>query len=183
MLDTLLLRASLHLTPLHYTCRHFTSSHFNFTQLHFSTLSFGLTPFKFPTAPFRLTSLYFAALLDDFFSSHFYSFHFTAFKIAFPTPFLKILCLQGKVPNVSSGSWFQFLMVLFTKEYFPISVICNTVWIKGSSVNQRSLLSDMSCQNAVIHLSTFILQHLLYLIKNVWGEKKHIFTISIILNQ
>jgi hypothetical protein len=70
MLDTLLLRSSLHFTPLHYTCRHFTSSHLNFTQLHFTTLSFGLTTFKFPTAPFHLTSLYFTslhftALLDD----------------------------------------------------------------------------------------------------------------------
>jgi hypothetical protein len=61
MLDTLLLRLSLHFTqlyftPLHYTSRHFTFSHLNFTQLHFTTLSFGLTPFKFPTAPFHLTS-------------------------------------------------------------------------------------------------------------------------------
>jgi hypothetical protein len=51
VLDTLLLRLSLHFTPLHYTFRHFTSSHLNFTQLHFTTFSFGLTPFKFPTAP------------------------------------------------------------------------------------------------------------------------------------
>jgi hypothetical protein len=79
MLDTLLLRPSLHFTQLHftslhlstlhflsfklhpttlhYTCRHFTSSHLNFTQPHFTALSFGLTPFKFPTAPFHLTSL------------------------------------------------------------------------------------------------------------------------------
>jgi hypothetical protein len=67
MLDTLLLRLSLHFiqlhfTPLHYTCWHFTSSHLNFTQLHFTTLSFGLTPFKFPTAPFHLTSLRFTSL-------------------------------------------------------------------------------------------------------------------------
>ena len=47
MLDTLLLRTSLHytqldLTSLHYTCRHFTSSYLNFTQLHFSALSFDI---------------------------------------------------------------------------------------------------------------------------------------------
>ena len=84
MLDTLLLRRSLHftalpqlhVTPLHYTCWHFSSSHLNFTHLHFTTLSFGLTPFKFPTTPFHLTSLHFTslhftplhctALLDDF---------------------------------------------------------------------------------------------------------------------
>jgi len=75
MLDTLLLRPSLHFTqlhftPLHYTFRRFTSSHLNFTQLHFTTPSFGLTPSKFPTAPFHLISLqpislHFTALLDD----------------------------------------------------------------------------------------------------------------------
>jgi len=71
MLETLLLRPSLHFTifhptTLHCTCQHFTSSHWNFTQLHFTTVSFGLTPFTFPTAPFHLTSLHFNALLDDF---------------------------------------------------------------------------------------------------------------------
>jgi len=52
----------------------------------------------------------------------FLSFH--PFIIAFLTLFLKILGLQGKYPNVSAGSWFQFLIVLFTKEYIPISVLC-----------------------------------------------------------
>jgi len=129
MVDTLLLRPSLHFTQLHFTplqhvCRHFTSSHLNFTQLHFTTLSFGLTPFKFPTTPFHLTSLHLTSLHCTFgwFSPHFYSFHFTPFIIAFLTLFLKILRLQGKVPKASTGSWFQFLMVLFTKEYFLISV-------------------------------------------------------------
>ena len=105
---------------------HFTSSHLNFTQVHFTTLSFGLTPFKFPTAPFHLTSLHFTSLHCAFrwFSPHFCCFHFTPFTIAFLTLCLKILGLQGKVPNVSAGSWFQFLMVLFTKEYFSISVLC-----------------------------------------------------------
>jgi hypothetical protein len=130
MLDTLLLRPSLHLTqlhltPLHYTFRHCTSSYLNFTQLHFTALSFGLNPFKFPTAPVHLTSLHFTplhftALLDEFCQSC--AFHFTPFIIAFLILFLKILGLQGKVPNASAG--FQFLMVLFTKEYFPISFLC-----------------------------------------------------------
>jgi len=66
MVDTLLLRPTLHFTTLVDT-----SSHLNFTQLHFTTLSFGLTPFTFPTAPFHLTSLHFTslhftALLDYF---------------------------------------------------------------------------------------------------------------------
>jgi len=52
----------------------------------------------------------------------FYSFN--PFIIALLTLFLKILGLQGKVPNISAGSWFQFLMVWFTREYFPVSVLC-----------------------------------------------------------
>jgi hypothetical protein len=40
------------------------------------------------------------------------------------TLFLKLLGLQERVPNTSAGSWFQSWMVLFTKEYFPISVFC-----------------------------------------------------------
>jgi len=126
MVDTQLLRPSLHFTqlhftPLHYTCRHCTSSHLNFTHLHITTLSFDLTPCRFPTAPFHFTSLHCTFRL---FSPHFYSFHFTPFIIAFLTLFPKILGLQGEVPNASAGSWFKFLMVIFTKEYFLISVLC-----------------------------------------------------------
>jgi len=44
--------------------------------------------------------------------------------IAFLTLFFKVFNLQGRVPNTSAGSWFQSRMVLFTKEYFPISVLC-----------------------------------------------------------
>ena len=52
MLDTLLLRPSLHFTPLHFTplhyaCRHFTSSHLIFTKLHCTTLWFGIYLKKF----------------------------------------------------------------------------------------------------------------------------------------
>jgi hypothetical protein len=79
---------------------HFTSPHF--TSLHFDTLHFTFTRF----------------------SPHVYYLHFTPFIIAFLTIFLKVLGLHGKVPNTSAGSWFQIFMVLFTKEYFPISVLC-----------------------------------------------------------
>ena len=142
MVDTLFLRPSLHFTLLHYTCQHFTSSHLNFTQLHFTTLSFGLTPFKFLTTPFHLTSLHFTSLHHTSphfttlhltsphcffrrFSPHFCSVHFNPFVIiAFQALFLKILDLQGQVPNANAGSWFQFLMVLFTKKYLLISFLC-----------------------------------------------------------
>jgi len=125
MLDTIFLRLSLHFTTfhpttLHYTCRHFTSSHSNFTQLHFTNLSSGLTPFKISYRSISplITTLHLISLHCTFrwFLPHFYSFHFTPFIIAFLTLFLKILCLHGKVPNVSAGSWFQFLMVVFAKE-------------------------------------------------------------------
>jgi hypothetical protein len=101
----------LHYTSLRYTCRHFTSSHLNFTQLYFTTLAFSLTPLKFTTSQLHLTS------------PHFTSFHFTPFIIAFLNMFLKVLGLQRKVPKASAGSWFQFVLVLFTKKHFPISVI------------------------------------------------------------
>jgi hypothetical protein len=127
MLDTF---STLHYVSHNYISFHFTtlvdtSSHLNFTQLHFTTLSFGLTTFKFPTAPFHFTSLHFTslhftALLDDF--------RHTSIPVISPVynwfhNSLKILGLKGKVPNGSAGSWFQFLMVLFAKEYFPISVL------------------------------------------------------------
>jgi len=69
MIDTLLLRPSLHFTTLHSTTLHFIT--LVDTSLHFTTLSFYLNPFKFPTAPFHLTSphftsLHFTALVNDF---------------------------------------------------------------------------------------------------------------------
>jgi hypothetical protein len=81
MIDTLILRLSLH-----------------FTQLHFTTLSFGLTLFKFPTAPLHLTSLHFTLLhLQTIFATPlFLSLH--PFIIAFLTLFHKMLGLQGKRP-------------------------------------------------------------------------------------
>jgi hypothetical protein len=50
-------------------------------------------------------------------------FHFVT-CITFLILFLKLLGLQQRVPKTSEGSWFQICMVLFTKEYFPISVRC-----------------------------------------------------------
>jgi len=105
-------------TPRHYTCRHFTSSHLIFTHLHYTTLSFDLNPFKFPTTSHHYTSPHSHHCSFRRFSPHFYSFQFIPLIISFLTLFLKILHLQVKVFNDSAGSWFQFLMVLFTKEYF-----------------------------------------------------------------
>jgi len=118
-------------TTFHYTSPSYTSLHFLPFKLHPTTLHYPLiwvNPIQIshhPISPhnptLHLTSLHCALRL---FSPHFYFFHFTPFIIAFITLFLKILGLQGKVPNASAGSRLQFLMVLFTKEYFPISVLC-----------------------------------------------------------
>jgi hypothetical protein len=123
MIDTLYLRPSLHFTTLHSTSVHLSTLHFPFKlpPVHFTTLSFGLSPFKFPTAPHLV--LLFTSLHLTFrrFSPLFNTFSLYPVNSCFPFS-LKILGLQGKVPNDSAGSWFQFLMVLFTKEYFPISI-------------------------------------------------------------
>jgi hypothetical protein len=50
--------------------------------------------------------------------------HFALF-ITFLTLFLKLLDLEERDPKASAGSWFQSWMVLFTKEYSPISVFCS----------------------------------------------------------
>jgi hypothetical protein len=97
-------------TTLHYACRHFTSSHINFTQPHIATLSFGLTPFKFPASSLHLTSLH---CTFRWFSPHSYSFHFTPFIIAFLTLFLKILSLQGKVPNAYACSFVTYILFIY----------------------------------------------------------------------
>jgi hypothetical protein len=53
-----------------------------------------------------------------------------ALFITFLTLFLKLLGLQERFPKTSAGSWFQTWMVLFTKEYFPMSVFCFLLLIK-----------------------------------------------------
>jgi hypothetical protein len=42
----------------------------------------------------------------------------------FLTLLLKVVCLGGRFSNTSAGSLFQSWMVLFKKEYFPMSVLC-----------------------------------------------------------
>ena len=72
MVDTLLLRPSLHFTTLHQTTHHFTSLHLSTlhflpfklhpTALHYTSLPFGLKLFKFHTVPLHLISLHFTLL-------------------------------------------------------------------------------------------------------------------------
>ena len=128
--DTLLLRLSLHLTTLHATTLHSASIHLS--TLHFLSFkhhppTLHLTPFKFPTSRFQLTSLHFTSLhftvlLEDFRPLQFLLFH--SVYNCFPNSSSKNLRIKRESFNSSVGSWFQFLMVLFTNEYFPISVLC-----------------------------------------------------------
>jgi hypothetical protein len=49
---------------------------------------------------------------------------FPSLIYTFLTLVLKICILPWEIPITPSGSLFQSVMVLFTKEYFPISVLC-----------------------------------------------------------
>ena len=118
-------------TSLHYTSLHLSTLHFLSFKLHPTTLRYPLIWLNPISISYRsisphITTLHLTSLHCTFrrFSPHFYSFHFTPFIIATLTLFLKILASQGKVRNASAVRWFRFLMVLFTKEYFTISVLC-----------------------------------------------------------
>ena len=113
---------SLPFTPLHFTSlllisHHFTSLHFSFP--HFTSL--------------HITSLHFTTHHSPIFTFlHFWMFrhhvsktlHFTSLIITFLTPSLKICDVQGKVASASEGSRFHNLLVLFTKQYLPMCVLC-----------------------------------------------------------
>jgi hypothetical protein len=143
MLDTLLLKSSLHftqlhLTPLHSTCQHFTSSHLNLTPttLHFPLIWLNPISISYCSISPHISALHLTSLLCTFrrFSSHIFSFHFTPFVIAFLILFLKILGLEGKIPNASVGSWFQFY-------YGPV--------YKGILPDIRSLLPGSNFPNMI----------------------------------
>jgi hypothetical protein len=74
-----------------------------------------------PTLHFTLlflTTTYFPSLFT------FYRLYFPSMVCTFLTLVFKICVLPWEVPIAPSGSLFQSVMVLFTKEYFPISVLC-----------------------------------------------------------
>jgi len=107
-----------------------------FTSLHFTSLHFTSLPiFHFPpllgVLSSRLKSLHFPSLHST--SIHFTLHRCTSRIITFLTLYLKICDMQEKVASVSAGSCFRSLMVLFTKEYFPISLLCSLTLIFRSS--------------------------------------------------
>jgi len=117
MVDTLLLRPSphfttLHPTTIHSTSLHFLSLHFFLFKLHPTTVHYPLIWLKTRQISYHsisphITTLHFNSLLWTFrcFSPQFYSFHFTPFIIDFLNLFLKILGLQRKASNASSGNF------------------------------------------------------------------------------
>jgi len=106
----------LHPTTLHSTSLHLSTLHFLSFKLHPTTLHYPLIWLKphlnFPPLHFtslhytspHITTLHLPSLHCTFrwFSPHFYSPHFTQFIISFLTLFLKLLGLQGEVPNAST---------------------------------------------------------------------------------
>jgi hypothetical protein len=64
------------------------------SSLHITSLIYTQSPLKFP---FRVTK--------------------------FLTPFQKVSSLQGKEASKPAANWFQLLMLLFTDEYVPTSVV------------------------------------------------------------
>ena len=89
----------------------------NFSPFHFTSLfvwhfTYPINPTLHFTSLF-LTTAYFPSLLT------FYHLYFPSLVYTFLTLVLKIRVLPWEVPIAPSGSLFQSVMVLFTKEYFP----------------------------------------------------------------
>ena len=103
------------------------------SPFHFSFLSFFLTypintSFHFTllfTSTTHFPSLHFPSLFIFIaFTSYFLSPSLPPLFYTFLTLVLKIWVLPWEVPISLSGSWFQSVMDLFTKEYFPMSALC-----------------------------------------------------------
>ena len=93
---------------LHFTFYYFFTYPIN-PSLHFTFLFISTTHFP---------SLHFPSLLT------FCRLHFPSLVFTLLTLVLKICVLPWEVPIAPSGSRFESVMDLFTKEYFPMSVLC-----------------------------------------------------------
>jgi hypothetical protein len=89
------------LSPFHFTPPHLSYQHF--TSLYFAIYLHNALPFT--SLPFTFYHLLFPSLV-----------------FMFLTLVLKICVLPWDVPIAPFGSWFQSVMDLFTKEYFPMFV-------------------------------------------------------------
>jgi hypothetical protein len=103
--------------PLHCPKEPFTTSLFIFYILFFFYLSDQPV-----TSHFFAIHIYNSLHLLSVFT--FYRLHFPSLVFTFLTLVLKTGVLPWEVPIAPSGSLFQSVMDLFTKEYFPMSVLC-----------------------------------------------------------
>ena len=104
-------RSSLHFTSLHFTSLSITALHCTLLLIFYfpALLDVSSPPFKNPSI--LLTYIY------------------------FPNPLSNKICdIQGKVASSSAGCWFHSLIVLFTKKYLAISVLCFLAYDKDSNL-------------------------------------------------
>jgi len=122
---------------------HFIYLHFFFSlillTLHFTLLCYSYLQL---THSLPLTSLPFT----------FYRLHFPSLVFTFLILVLKICVLPWEVPNAPSGSWFQSVMDLFTKEYNHVVCICWFIPMVTEHVHFKA----SSCLTAPSHVSTSI---------------------------
>ena len=133
---------TLHIPP-HFNSLHFTYHfptpvlgntwfplYFKISSLHLmlsypsSCIYLIFLHFKIPSlhsTSFITFEILFLEILNFLLTSN--SLHFISL-ITFLTLLLKVLGLERKVPIAFLGSFFQSWMVLFTKEYFLISILC-----------------------------------------------------------
>ena len=90
-----------------------------FTLIHFTTpyIPFTMCPYLSPSLHF--TSLHFTRL---------HLLHYRTSDITFLNLFLNAVELHGSCSSTTAGNWFQSSMVLFTNEYFPMSVLYMWHW-------------------------------------------------------
>ena len=112
----------------------------NFSPFHFIYF------FHLSYQPF--TSLHFAIHIYNShpFTSLAFTFYFLSSSLPplfcnFPTLVLKIWVLPWEVPIAPSGSWFQSVMDLFTKEYFPTHISKKKGWFTVCCFQNDEFLS------------------------------------------
>ena len=92
----------------------------NLSPFHF-TFYFLLLFFTYPINPLLHFTLLFISTT-----------HFSSLVFTFLTLVLKVCVLLWEVPITPSGSLFQSVMGVFTKEYFPMSFLCSEFFYEGN---------------------------------------------------
>jgi hypothetical protein len=127
----------------HYCTRYFCPQRLHRRSVRFTTLQNRGTSHKshqffmtlhFASLPLftHITSLHVASLI--YIKS---PLQFTLFVTIFLILFLKVLNEQGKDTSKPAGNWFQLLMILFTNNYLPTSVLCFLFLIKYINITQQ----------------------------------------------